>query len=571
MNEKKDNDPTFVGRSAELDILAKEASILDASENANTNRALENAVKHFTKAYGGRLPCTDEDLKDYLVMYAGNLSVATLEQRRVLIGRWHRENGFNHNPNDSEIVRKIMRGIRRKYGRKPKQAKPAPLRVIEKVVNYLDEVQESIDDHRNSKKLRCIRDKAMLLTAFWFGLRSDELINIRVCDVKFHWDGDTPYFELFLPKSKTDREGQGSTKKLDTLPNLCPMHALRGWIEASCEGVDSKSYRDSDFPLFAKVSRWGGISDSHIHPNAINKLFKSLLEEAGIDAEEYSTHSMRRGVANWIIDSGASVAELKDWIGWKDTRTAMRYLDGKSSLPSKIIEKKLKASLLPNTDQAPMQDRAIVAFSAPIAIDAGNTNKTISQIEKNTTPVQRISSIINDHLKELTPLSEINEFQRVVENIHHDFLQQSLITASVDPDGIAESQRLKIPRVAYYWYGGIVAKLCGQIFGTYSVYLWHEILATESEVIFIGMPHNVVASFHLCSRLCQMLKRTKIEYKKSEGKFGSANDREESANHYMYNFAQGVAGADAYLEVIEEDFYHFYDYADERYAYAHRQ
>ena len=152
MTDRRDDDPTFVGRSAELDLLAKEATILDASENDNTNRALENAVKHFTKVFGGRLPCTDEDLKNYLVMYAGKLSVATLEQRRVLIGRWHKENGFEHNPNDSELVRKIMRGIRRKFGKKPKQAKPAPLRVIEKVCSHLDEVQESIKDEKNSQK-----------------------------------------------------------------------------------------------------------------------------------------------------------------------------------------------------------------------------------------------------------------------------------------------------------------------------------------------------------------------------------------------------------------------------------
>ena len=51
MTDRRDDDPTFVGRSAELDLLAKEATILDASENDNTNRALENAVKHFTKVY----------------------------------------------------------------------------------------------------------------------------------------------------------------------------------------------------------------------------------------------------------------------------------------------------------------------------------------------------------------------------------------------------------------------------------------------------------------------------------------------------------------------------------------
>ena len=67
---------------------------------------------------------------------------------------------------------------------------------------------------------------------------------------------------------------------------------------------------------------------------------------------------MRRGVANWIIDSGASVAELKEWIGWRDTRTAMRYLDGKSSLPSKIIERKLQTGALHS-------DRDVKRISSP--------------------------------------------------------------------------------------------------------------------------------------------------------------------------------------------------------------
>ncbi|WP_158527402.1 site-specific integrase [Pelagibaculum spongiae] len=357
MTVEKDNGPELLGKSVELDILAKEASILEASENANTTRAFDNAVKHFTSVFGGRLPCRDEDLKNYLVKYAGQLSVSTLEQRRVLIGRWHKENGFEHNPNDSELVRKIMRGIRRKYGKKPKQAKPAPLKVIEKVCVHLDSVQATLGEDQSQRSLSCFRDKAMLLTAFWFGLRSDELINIRACDVKFFWDGDQPYFELFLPKSKTDKEGLGMTKKMNALANLCPMLALRDWVEARCSGVDIKSFRDSELPLFSGVNRWGGISESHIHPNSINKMFKKLLESGSVDPDEYSTHSMRRGIANWIIDSGASVAELKEWIGWSDTRTAMRYLDGKSSLPSKIIERKIQTGAFLDSSSAKRLDK----------------------------------------------------------------------------------------------------------------------------------------------------------------------------------------------------------------------
>ena len=351
MTTSKDSDPLFVGKYAEIDVLAKEALILDASENKNTQRAFNNAVKHFTTVYGGSLPCTDEVLKDYLVRYAGELSVSTLEQRRVLIGRWHRENGFNHNPNDSEVVRRIMRGIRRKYGRAPKQAKPAPLRIIEKVILNLDKVISHGDDDNHNNRLRSVRDKALLLTAFWFGLRSDELINLRVCDINFHWDADTPYFELYLSKSKTDRDAYGRTRKLEALPNLCPMQAIRDWLEISCNGVEVKNHRESELPLFSKVSRWGKISKTHIHKNSIYKVFIRLIKDAGFDTSEYSTHSMRRGIANWIIDSGASVAELKEWIGWSDTRTAMRYLDGKSSLPSKIIERKFKERLSKNANK----------------------------------------------------------------------------------------------------------------------------------------------------------------------------------------------------------------------------
>ncbi|WP_221795339.1 site-specific integrase [Oceanobacter mangrovi] len=347
MNKQSDQqDALHQGRAAELDILAKEAAILDASESVNTRRAIEGAVNHFTLEYGGLLPCTGEQLKNYLVRYAGELSVATLEQRRVLLGRWHKENGFATNPNDSELVRQVMRGIRRKYGRKQKQARPAPLRLIHQVVNWLD--QQALHNTESPPVFRqALRDKAMLLTSFWFGLRSSELIGLRVCDVTLHWDAEVPYMELYLAKSKTDREGLGQVKKLESLANLCPMEAIRTWLEAGFHGVARPTFLNSDAPLFAAVSRWGEISSQHIHPNSVNKMIKSLFQKAGVDATEYSSHSMRRGVANWIIDSGASVAELTEWIGWRDTRTAMRYLDGKSSLPSKIIERHLGAGRAP--------------------------------------------------------------------------------------------------------------------------------------------------------------------------------------------------------------------------------
>jgi integrase len=334
------------------ELILKESEILEASDSRNTRRAMDCAVKHFTHVFGARLPCTDVVLKDYLVKYAGVLSVSTLEQRRVLIARWHKEHGFEHNPNDSELVRKVMRGIRRKYVKQQKKAKPAQLSILGRVCSHLDAVVERLDDVGHCCAVRAARDRAMFLTSFWFGLRSDELIRLRLCDISFSWDATPPYFEIFIARSKTDRDAAGSTKRLELLPDLCPMTAIQEWIELRSDRLseDEVARKNGDLPVFSKVDRWGRISKSHIHANSINKLFKVVLQSAGVDAHEYSTHSMRRGIANWIVDSGGSVAELQEWIGWKDARTAMRYLDGKGALPNKLIRRELSvAGLAPGS------------------------------------------------------------------------------------------------------------------------------------------------------------------------------------------------------------------------------
>ncbi len=350
VKSNKDTEYSRPSDITELELLSKEADIIAASKNNNTIRALENAVNHFTRVYGGQLPCTDVELKKYLITYAGVLSISTLEQRRVLIGRWHKEQGLRHNPNDSDLIREIMRGIRKKYNRKQKRAAPAAIEMLAQTVNYLDKI---ISEH-NTKNcetkvevkrtkailLQALRDKAMLLVSFWLGFRSDELIHLRLCDLTFNWDESPPNFELYLPRSKTDVDGKGQTKKLQALKELCPMMALRDWIEVSCEGVESLRLNNSELPIFVKVSAWGVIGTQNIHANSVNKMLKTLFKKAGIKSENYSSHSMRRGLANWIIKKEASMSDLMEWVGWSDTRTAMRYIDGRDSLPNKIIENK---------------------------------------------------------------------------------------------------------------------------------------------------------------------------------------------------------------------------------------
>lgn len=241
-----------------------------------------------------------------------------------------------------------MRGIRKEHGSPQKQAKALEIEVLHRVVTSINEnliILRALDlsDGKDFRKTRAhflssLRDKAMLLVSFWFGLRSAEVVALKVIDVVFHWDSPVPYFELTLRSSKTDRAGKGMTRRMERLASLCPMEALYDWIEASFNSVQQADNRKGDLPLFAKVTQWGEVTEKPLHLNSINKLLQRLFEGANLNSEPYSSHSMRRGVANWITDSGGSVKELMDWVGWKDVKTPIRYQDCKSALPNGLLD-----------------------------------------------------------------------------------------------------------------------------------------------------------------------------------------------------------------------------------------
>lgn len=58
-------------------------------------------------------------------------------------------------------------------------------------------------------------------------------------------------------------------------------------------------------------------------------MLRQFLARAGIaDADAFSSHSLRRGFAQWAGLSGWDIRELMTYVGWRDIKAAMRYLDG---------------------------------------------------------------------------------------------------------------------------------------------------------------------------------------------------------------------------------------------------
>lgn len=142
---------------------------------------------------------------------------------------------------------------------------------------------------------------------------------------------------IFLPRSKSDRQNRGRSYPVPALSQLCPVTAYLDWINTA--GL-------SEGPVFRSISRWGKISDSSIHPDSLNAILKTLWKDVGlIDADRYSSHSLRRGFANWANSRQWDLKSLMDYVGWRDTKSALRYLDSAFQDTQIRIQQDLTASL----------------------------------------------------------------------------------------------------------------------------------------------------------------------------------------------------------------------------------
>jgi integrase len=288
---------------------------IDAATRDNTRRSYRAAIEHFEVTWGGFLPATGESVARYLAHYAGCLSVNTLKLRMSALAQWHASQGFV-DPTKAPMVRKVLKGIRALHPAQEKQAEPLQLLDLERVIASLDdEATEALACQDRARLLRCRRDSALILLGFWRGFRSDELCRLQVQDIKAVANSG---ISLYLPRSKGDRDNLGRTFQTPALQRLCPVQAYIEWTECSAL---------VNGPVFRSIDRWGNLKEQGLHANSVIPLLRQALERAGIAAEGYTSHSLRRGFASWAHGSGWDIKSLMTYVGWKDMKSAMRYID----------------------------------------------------------------------------------------------------------------------------------------------------------------------------------------------------------------------------------------------------
>lgn len=307
---------------------------IHAATRANTRQSYASAIRHFEIEWGGFLPASADGIARYLADHADTLAINTLNQRLAALARWHVDQGFP-DPTKAPIVRQVLRGIRALHPAQEKRAKPLQLDQLGRVVQWLDIAIDSARVQRNRcTELRSLRDKSLLLLGFWRGFRGDELTRLAIEHVEATpGEGMSCYFT----RTKGDRQNEGSTFKAPALSHLCPVEAYLDWIGTA---------QLSSGPVYRAIDRWGHISNTGLHIDSVAPLLRAILADAGIEAPElYSSHSLRRGFANWATSNGWDVKTLMEYVGWKDVQSAMRYVDAADPFGKRRIERAMSNTL----------------------------------------------------------------------------------------------------------------------------------------------------------------------------------------------------------------------------------
>ncbi|KAF0866168.1 site-specific integrase [Pseudomonas sp. LD120] len=301
---------------------------LQAATRDNTRRSYRAAIEHFEVQWGGFLPATADSVARYLVAYAAELSINTLKLRLSALAQWHNSQGFA-DPTKAPVVRQVFKGIRAVHPAQEKQAEPLQLQHLERVIAWLDEAATAAGvDGRQADLLRARRDRALILLGFWRGFRSDELCRLQIEYVQASAGSG---ISLYLPRSKGDRDNLGRTFHTPALLRLCPVQAYIEWINTAALVRG---------PVFRGIDRWGHLSEQGLHANSVIPLLRQALERAGIAAEHYTSHSLRRGFATWAHRSGWDLKSLMSYVGWKDMKSAMRYVDANPFMGMAQLEEK---------------------------------------------------------------------------------------------------------------------------------------------------------------------------------------------------------------------------------------
>ncbi len=274
---------------------------------ANTRRVYAWAWGEFAdwcKANGAvSLPAAPAAVAVYFAHMADQgRKPSTIDIARAAVKMAH-ETAGHADPTSNKHVRLTIRGIKRTVGTAPVQKAAILTADIRAMIRALPD------------SLLGVRDRALLLIGFAGAFRRSEVAALAVEHIEHTAEG----VKVYLPKSKTDQEGQGRWVgiKRTTNPDTCPVRALNAWLAAA--GIESG-------PVFRNVTRHGRIGQTAITAQVVALVVKRTAAAAGLDPAKYSGHSLRAGFVTQTAMNGATESNIMRQTGHTSNATVRGYI-----------------------------------------------------------------------------------------------------------------------------------------------------------------------------------------------------------------------------------------------------
>jgi len=312
MAEETLRDLTLTDLTAHLEELERARDYARASTSANTRRAYVGDWADFTtwvRAAGRQpLPASAETVALYLSSRAARHSTATLGRRLAAIRAAHR--AADQPLPSGAILDRVWAGIRRTHGRPAKAKSALGIEQLREVVAQLPITTK-----------RGLRDRGLLLLGFAAALRRSELAALELSApeagptrLRFVPEG----IEIELDRSKADQLGQGAIVAVPTgtVPNLCPVTAVRAWLAEA----DISQGR-----VFRSIDRWGVVHGS-LSDKTVAEIVKVAVARVGLDPALFAGHSLRSGLATAAAANDAPAQVIMDHMRHARFDTTKRYI-----------------------------------------------------------------------------------------------------------------------------------------------------------------------------------------------------------------------------------------------------
>ena len=185
------------------------------------------------------------------------------------------------------------------------QAKTLTQNEVDQVLRYI-----------STKNRYAVRNRTMLLTSFYSGMRVGEIASLRVCDVQN--DDGTIKNEIRLSATQT----KGNIGRVVFINEK-----LRIELASYLKQYKAKTITQ---PLFYTEKRAGFTA------NTLTQWFFWLYKNAGISSA--SSHSGRRTFITNLANKGVGVRVLASLAGHKSLNTTMIYIDTNDEIKRNAVE-----------------------------------------------------------------------------------------------------------------------------------------------------------------------------------------------------------------------------------------